>query len=234
MALLRYIARVMNCIIEYRELDFIMKKLFLLLLLVLIISGCFEQNNSAVEPSANNDDLVQKGEDYEQDEEQKEEPTFDDYKQIVAECFNVYYQTTMDAQIMTEEKSFYLWNPIYADGSGRYATPATVLQFKKKPNEIYNGTANKLIWKDGAPVEGQFEIGGGPMTLTVINGPINIRKEHSSDSETIRLAENGEEYLAFENYDDGEYIWYRVYDSQKDTFAWIASDKNNPWVGVAI
>ena len=72
------------------------------------------------------------------------------------------------------------------------------------------------------------------MDLTVINGPINIREDHNTESGKIRSAENGEQFLAFENYDDGKYIWYRVYDRQKDVFGWIASDKSDPWVGLAI
>ena len=212
-----------------------MKKTILILMTVLFLAtGCTKQEKETVqEAPAPVEETIEENhpEETVKEEEQTEtkEYTFDICKSIVVECFNHYYQWQMDAQLEEESKSFYVWSPVVLE-NGPYTDGVHFIQYKANPEEVIHN--KDVIWKDGNPVGNKTVFKRGyPELLEVMKGPIRIRKDHSTDSEQLALAKNGDQYLCFDQYDDGKYIWYKVYFKNSDSYGWMASDKNDPWIG---
>jgi len=216
-------------------------RILAVLIFLFLFSGCSAKQPDIEQAS---DDLnVQEDESpvIENAQQKQEEPqkqyTLEDCKKIVIECMEYHCQYNVDADLMIEKKSFYVWSrhllASLEETDGKYLQGAHYIQYKSNPEEVYFG--NTLVWKDGKPVgERTAHMYGMPRWLTVIKGPINIRKDHDVNSEAIGKAQNNDRYLCFDEYTDSQYIWHKIYLEDSDVFAWVASDKNEPWVAEEI
>lgn len=211
-----------------------MKRILLVIMLIsfFLLHGCSKEKNTVYDSSNN---LVTMDEDITENETDNTidnvELTEEQCKRIVIDCFDYYYQKTdMEASVNFNEKSFYVWCPTF-NGDGGYETgDVGFVQYKNNPSAIYYN--NTMIWNNDQPLyEPQyFKREDYPSMLMVTNGPIRIREDHNTNSKELGKVNNGEYYLYFEMYEDNKYRWYKIYLSETDIYAWIASDKNNPWV----
>lgn len=210
------------------------KKLTVIILIAFfLLHGCRKEENA--DANDNFDVLVTADENNINDEtdndEKNVELTEEQCKQIVIDCFNYYYQKAdMEASINFNEKSFYIWCPAFNEAGGYATGDVGFVQYKDNPYTIYHN--NTMIWNDDQPLyEPQyFKREEFPGMLLVTNGPIRIREDHNTNSKVLGKAYNDEYYLYFETYEENEYMWYKIYLSETDMYAWIASDKNDPWV----
>ena len=223
----------MEIILQHRTLA--------ILIVLLLISGCsaklLDTEQTADDSSVQENENPNADDAWEKNKESLKQYTLEDCKKIVIECMEYHCQYNVDADLMIEKKSFYVWNrhilASLEETDGKYLEGALYIQYKSNPEEVY--FCDTLVWKDGNPVgERKLHVYGMPRWLTVMKGPINIRKDHDTNSNPIGKVQNGEIYLCFDEYTDGQYVWHKIYLEDDDAFAWIASDKNDPWVGEEI
>lgn len=154
----------------------------------------------------------------------------DECKQIIDECFTHYYQRSTEGILSEDKPSFLLWQPVFNDGSGEYVTNVHFIQYKSDINKVYH--SHDVIWDDGQAIGNKTQFSRGyPEMLEIMQGPIRIRTDHNTDSEIVGSAEVGSTYLYFDEYEDADYVWYKIYLEKSDSYAWIAGSKKELWIG---
>lgn len=153
----------------------------------------------------------------------------DECQRIADECFKYYYRRDVRGFIDSDERGFIIWCVEVLD-DGKYIDSVHFIQYKSNIHEVFHDI--DLIWSDGKPVGNKTAFGGGiPYSLIILSGPIRIRKEHNTNSEMLGSVKTNEEYWYFDEYEDDDYIWYKIYVPKTNSYAWIASSKAEPWIG---
>ena len=204
-------------------------KVVVLLLTVLMFVGC---ETKPLEDNSKKQEDEQAIENNSNNEKAKAEFSYEDAKKVIDECVNHYYEREVEGLVVFEEKSFIIYSVIDKAGE-TYYTPIQFIQYKDDINKVYHN--HDLIWENSKPVGNKTEFGGGyPYMLQIMDGPIRIRKEHNTDSETIGEVNTGEYYHYFDKYEDDNYIWYWIYISETDSYGWIAGSKTEYWIGLLL
>ena len=215
--------------------------LIIFLALLVLLFGCTRKDgvdfNNSLDSSLENNDVYNLTEEIEKEnirniEDDDIKWNAENIKECIYDFYNYFYpDDSLDSLVLEcDNESFSIWK--IAGGINRnheYSEIHLVLvTYKDITGTIY--CDNKPVWQNGKSIIDNVDIYNSegqkvfPYFGLINNGPINIRNDHTTNSDKIGILDNGEKICVFDEFQNENLSWYKIYLEDIKKYAWVANN----------